>query len=185
MSNTLTFVDLDETLFYTFAKIRVMKNGECIKSLTNSQYNTYELQTGEWFDYSEFKSVSIFKESVPMISNIQQILDTENECIILTARADMDDKDEFLKFLQSHGIDVGHYTNKKIHIVRCGELGLVPANAKVEMINRILDKRPEIGVIELYDDSLANLNAVDEQITRVHTTLYQVYHDTIYKLEKI
>lgn len=37
----ITFVDLDETLFNTFAKIKVLQGKKVIKTLTNAEYNKY------------------------------------------------------------------------------------------------------------------------------------------------
>ena len=182
----VSFVDLDETLFYTFAKIRVIKDGIILKQLSNQEFNTYDLQDGEQYDFTEFKDVDIFKTSSPMLSNIEKIIKSNtDEIVILTARSNMNDKDEFLKFLQSNGIDAGHYEDGKIHVVRCGEIGSNPPQNKVTMINKIIQKRQDISTISLYDDSLANLDAVQNGVTEVEVELYQVHHDSIYRLRRV
>ncbi len=43
----LTIFDIDDTLFHTTAKINVVKDGEVVRSLTNQEFNNYELQDGE------------------------------------------------------------------------------------------------------------------------------------------
>ena len=40
----LTIFDIDETMFKTKAKVKVVKNGETIKSLTNQEFNKYKLK---------------------------------------------------------------------------------------------------------------------------------------------
>jgi hypothetical protein len=51
----ITFIDIDETIFNTFAKIYVIKDGKVIKKLSNQEFNTYDLQDRESFDFREFR----------------------------------------------------------------------------------------------------------------------------------
>jgi hypothetical protein len=37
----ITFIDLDETLFRTYAKVNVVKEGKVIKKLSNKEFNEY------------------------------------------------------------------------------------------------------------------------------------------------
>jgi len=63
----LSVWDIDETLFQTKAMVHVMKDGKRIKSLSNREFNTYKLKTGETFDFAEFKNAELFnKTSVPI-----------------------------------------------------------------------------------------------------------------------
>jgi hypothetical protein len=43
----LTIFDIDDTLLHTTAKIRVVKNGQVVRELTNQQFNNYKLAPGE------------------------------------------------------------------------------------------------------------------------------------------
>ena len=47
----LTIFDIDDTLFRTTAQIKVVKDGKFIRSLNNQEFNTYQLKTGESFDF--------------------------------------------------------------------------------------------------------------------------------------
>ena len=40
----LTIFDIDETMFKTKAKVKVIKNGETIKSLTNKEFKNHLLR---------------------------------------------------------------------------------------------------------------------------------------------
>ena len=46
--------DIDGTLIHTTARIGVKKNGKLLKKITNQEYNTYKLKSGESFDFKEF-----------------------------------------------------------------------------------------------------------------------------------
>ena len=37
----ITFIDIDETIFHTFAKIKVFKDGKLKRELDNQEFNTY------------------------------------------------------------------------------------------------------------------------------------------------
>ena len=156
----LTIFDIDDTMFKTKAKVKVMPSG---KLLTPQQFNTYKLGKGEEFDFGEFKSAKIFQQTaVPigrMISKFKAILKNAvksgSKVIIVTARADMDDKKLFLDTFRSHGIDID-----KAHIYRAGNLGLKgTADAKAMIFKQFLDTN-EYGRIRLFDDDMSNLKAL-------------------------
>lgn len=158
----ITFVDLDETLVRSFARISVIKDGKVLEKLTNMEFNEHELGEGEEYDFSEFVSSEVFKGSIPLIENIKEIFDRHgaNEIAILTARGDFDDKNAFLKTLRDFGIPAGHYENGEIHVIRCATPGIKPCDAKILKIKKILSKRPDVTGITLIDDSVSNLKAV-------------------------
>ena len=66
----LTIFDIDETLFHTKAKVQVFKDGKVNKILDNQQFNSYQLKKGESFDYGQFKSAKIFKETSTPIAKV-------------------------------------------------------------------------------------------------------------------
>ena len=96
----LTIFDIDETLFHTNAKIKVVQEKKVVKILDNQSYNNYKLKPGESFDYGQFKSAKIFKETSTPIAKIinraKRIIHFAtrkgSKVIIVTARQDMDDK---------------------------------------------------------------------------------------------
>ena len=156
----LTIFDIDDTMFKTKARVKVMPSG---KVLTPKQFNTYKLGKGEEFDFGEFKSAELFKQTaVPigkMINKFNAILKNAvrsgSKVIIVTARADMDDKKLFLDTFRSHGIDID-----KAHIIRAGNLGMKSsAAAKAQVFKQFLDTN-EYSRIRLFDDDKSNLQAL-------------------------
>jgi hypothetical protein len=153
--------DVDDTLFHTTAKIKVMKGDKHVDSLTNAQYNTHKLPAGHRYDYSEFRSAEKFDtESKPnqrMLSKMKSLhAKTKNsggKVIINTARADFDDKDKFLGTFRKHGVDIDN-----IHVHRAGNLkGEGTVAEKKTSIIRDHIKNGNYGHVSLYDDSEHNL----------------------------
>lgn len=155
----LTIFDIDETMFHTKAKIKVMKNGKLVKSLDNQQFNDYELQPGEEYDFGEFRSAKIFNQtSTPiarMIAKAKAILRnatrTGSKVIIVTARADFDDKDTFLDTFRKQGIDIDN-----VYVERSGNLGGSAAKNKEIIFKKYLDTG-KYARIRLFDDAMSNL----------------------------
>jgi hypothetical protein len=147
-------------MFKTKAKVKVIKNGETIKSLTNQEFNKYKLKPGEKFDFGEFRSAEVFyKTSTPigkMIGKVKAILKNATKrgsrVIIVTARPNFDNRDLFLKTFREQGIDID-----KIYIERAGNLGSGPAadNKKV-IFKKYLDQNI-YARMRLFDDDMKNL----------------------------
>lgn len=172
--------DVDDTLFHTTAKIRVMKGNKHVASLSNSEYNTHELPKGHHYDYSEFRSAEKFdKESKPnnrMLDKMKSLHDQAKKhggkVIINTARADFDDKDKFLGTFRKHGVDIDH-----IHVHRAGNLsgsGTV-AEKKASVIRNELQKG-KYSHASLYDDSHHNLNKFLELKKEFPHVKFHAYH---------
>jgi len=174
LNNSITFVDLDETLFFTKAKIIIKdENGNISRKLTNQEYNTYIASPGEVFDFSEFLDTDIFVNTsvpnAPMIKILQKLFEntktTNSEVYLLTARQDFDDKDKFLEFLVKHGIEAGHKDDQKVHVIRAGNLpGLDNASKKYHIIKKMLIDNTQFKKVRLYDDSRGNIDAFLELI---------------------
>lgn len=155
----ITFIDLDGTLFYTFAKIYVLRNGIIIKKLNNQEYNTYELKDGESFDFHEFRSAEMFnKTSIPIpqtVKRINRMMKNINirgsKIVFLTARADFDNKEIFLDTFRKHGIDMSN-----IYVERAGNEKGTVASTKKRIVMRYL-QTGEFRRVRLLDDSLENL----------------------------
>ena len=156
----ITFIDLDETLFHTFAKIYVLRNGAIIKKLNNQEYNNYELKDEESFDFHEFRSAEMFnKTSIPIpqtVKRIKRMMKNINirgsRIVFLTARADFDDKELFLDTFRKHSIDVDN-----IYVERAGNIksGTV-SSVKKQVIMKYL-KTGMFRRVRLLDDILENL----------------------------
>ena len=158
----LTMFDVDETMFETKAKVKVVKDGKVIKKLDNQEFNTYKKKAGEEYDFGEFRNAKVFnKTSTPiarMINKVKVILKNAtrkgSKVIIVTARPDFDNKKIFLNTFKNQGIDID-----KIYVERAGNLGGGPAadNKKV-IFRKYLDKKI-YKRIRLFDDAKSNLKA--------------------------
>ncbi len=153
--------DVDDTLFHTTAKIRVMKDNQVVQSLSNSEYNTHKLPPGHQYDYSEFRSAEKFDtESKPnqrMLEKMRRLHDrtkeTGGKVIINTARADFDDKDRFLDAFRKQKVDIDN-----IHVYRAGNKGEgTVAQKKTDIIRNQLSNG-DFTHVSLHDDSEENLN---------------------------
>lgn len=137
----ITFIDIDETIFKTFAMIHVVdkETGELIKKLNNQEFNTYKLKPGEEFKFHEFRNAKVFKEtSIPIPQTInrikrmfQNIDHRGSKVILLTARANFDDKETFLSKFREVGIPID-----KIYVERVGNFHEAP-----EIYRRIIKKQ--------------------------------------------
>lgn len=177
-NRTLTIFDIDDTLFHTTAKIKVVKDGKVVRTLTNQEFNNYKLQPDEEFDFGEFQNAEKFnKESEPigpMLDELKTILDhTRGRVIMLTARSDFDDKDTFLKTFKDHGIDMN-----RIHVHRAGNLpgDAIPAEKKAVWVRKYLNTG-DYDQVSLYDDSMSNLKvfkALKKEFPNVKFDAYYV-----------
>jgi hypothetical protein len=160
----LIIFDIDDTLMHTTAKIKVVKDGQIIRDLSNQEFNNYKLQPGEEFDFGEFRSAEKFRQEskpiVPMVSKLKAILNHAGNAkvIMLTARADFDDKEMFLRTFNDLGIDMS-----QIHVHRAGNLpgNDSPAYKKAVWVRKYLDTK-QYGHVRLYDDSMSNLRVFKE-----------------------
>lgn len=163
-SGSLTIFDIDETLFHTTAKIAVLKDGKLVRHLDNQQFNTYQLKAGETYDFSEFRSAEKFnKESKPinnMMAKAIAILKNSqknplSKMIILTARANFDNKETFLDTFRKYGLDID-----KVRVERAGNINdLHGIDTKKFVIVYNYLKTNQFGKARLFDDSKSNLVA--------------------------
>ena len=177
----LSIFDIDETLFHSKAKVLVFKDEKVIKTLDNKQYNSYRLKKGESFNYGQFKSAKIFKETSTPIAKVikraKRIIHFAtrkgSKVIIVTARQDMDDKKLFKETFLAQGIDIG-----RVYVERAGNIGKKTASEnKVVIFKRYLDTG-RYARIRLFDDDKNNLKAflsLQEEYPKVDFTGYQVF----------
>lgn len=156
----ITFIDIDETIFKTFAKIYVMVNGAIVKKLDNQTFNTYELQPGESFDFREFVDAKTFrKTSIPIPKTINRIkrmfknINTRgSKVVFLTARSDFDDKNEFLQTFREHGIPIDNIYVERAGNVKTGTTSQKKENIVLKYLATGLYRR-----VRLIDDDMANI----------------------------
>lgn len=182
---TLHAFDMDETIFgHDHDKLRVhvrdKKTGRRVMSLTNTQFNMHKLNPAHEYDFSDFRSANVFKKSAypirPMLAKMKAIHNRGGKVEIVTARSDMDDKEEFGKHLKKYGVDIG-----KIHVRRSGNLnprGGAAVN-KAQMISNLIQQHG-YKEVHLYDDSVENLQhhlALKKRHPDVTFHAHHVTHD--------
>lgn len=178
----LSVWDIDETLFQTKAMVHVMKGGKRVHSLTNREFNTYKLKTGETYDFTEFKDAKLFnKTSVPIQRAIDKAARTleayarlpNSKVIVLTARSDFDDKDAFLSTFEKHGLNM-----RNVHVHRAGNLGMPSPQAKKIFIQQYLNTG-RYKAVSLFDDDPKNLEVfmtLKKDFPDVKFTAYLAHH---------
>lgn len=159
----LTIFDIDDTLMRTTATVVVKKSDGTEQTLSSAEFNNYKLQPGESFDFGQFKDAKLFRATSRPIENLwrtaQETLANighrlNSRVVIVTARGDMDDKNEFLKAFEDHGLDMS-----KIHVFRAGNLDKGSSAENKKVIIRKLLKNGQFDQVRLFDDHLANLHA--------------------------
>ena len=181
----ITFYDIDETIFKTFAKIKVIKNGSVIRELDNQEFNTYERQDDEDFDFGEFRNAELFnKTSKPIKKTIERILsmvkkigDKGSKIVLLTARTDFDDKNTFLDTFRKYGIPIDD-----IYVERAGNYIKTTTDKIAPIKKSIIMKYIQSGEyrrVRLIDDDIKNCKTflelknditdeLKEKVRRIH-----------------
>jgi hypothetical protein len=177
----ISFIDLDETLFYTKAKIHVIdKNtGELITKLDNQQFNSYKLKDNEKFNFDEFRDAKLFRATsdpiTPMVDRIKRMIkmlkqnERGSKIIFLTARSDFDNKQEFLNTFRDLGIDVDF--KPTVYIERSGNLktGTVPQK-KEQIILKYLKEAPYRRV-RMIDDHMKNVTQFMSIVNKIPASI--------------
>jgi len=162
MTKKLYAFDLDDTLVWhdgpSRARIRVRnENDKVVRVLETYQINSHKLKENQYYDLDEFNSSFRFARSVKpirlVIQEYKEAIESGHKTVIITARADMDDKHEFGRALKSVGID---FIETKVY--RVGNFTHLP-EGKAQIISNLIDSEGYDEVF-FYDDALKNLRAV-------------------------
>tara|TARA_Y100001937_G_scaffold90165_1_gene121950 strand:+ start:250 stop:855 length:606 start_codon:yes stop_codon:yes gene_type:complete len=162
----LTIFDIDDTMFETKAKVLVRnKNTGKVRELSPKEYNNYKLRKDEEWDYREFKSAKIFFQTATpiarMVAKAKAIIKNAtakgSKVIIVTARADMDDRDLFIKTFEAHGIPM-----KNVYVERAGNMSNKTSAGAKQVIFRKYLESGDYARIRLFDDHEENLKALLE-----------------------
>lgn len=177
----ITFIDIDETIFKTFAKIYVLdkETKEIKQKLTNQEFNTYKLKDNEEFDFCEFRDAKTFNEtSIPIEKTIKRIkrmfknIDKrESKVVLLTARADFNDKETFLETFRKHGIPID-----SIYVERVGNFKSNPAIYKNiirahGMPKSIADAKEKVIINYINTGEYRRVRLIDDDIKNIKTFL--------------
>jgi hypothetical protein len=172
----LVIFDIDDTLVHTATKINVISNGQVTKELSSHEFTHYKLQPGESFDFGRFRNAKEFFEKsrpiIPMINQLKRDIDTGNKVVMITARADFDDKELFLDTFRKFGIDMG-----KVHVYRAGNMSnsIAVEEKKAIIIRKLLDSS-NYGMAIMYDDSVPNLKGFVKLKREYPGTKFYAWH---------
>lgn len=175
----LTIFDIDETLFQTKALVKVMKDGKVVRSLDNQEFNTYKLKDGESYDFGEFRSAEVFQNtSIPIMKMIQKAkaiiknaTAAGSKVIIVTARADFDDKKKFLDTFRRHGIDID-----KVYVERAGNLNLGSSAKNKRFIFHKYLRGGKYERVRFFDDAMSNITMFKAMQKRYPDVSFEAYH---------
>lgn len=156
--------DFDDTLAFTNARVLVLGPNylnsdigdpirRIVKRLTPAEFNTYELQRGEEFDFSQFKNPEFVLDGKPtkLIELAKQVHGEGHDLFILTARSDSV-AGAIQGFLSQFYI--------KATAVHCvGDSGSDIARNKRKVLLTIMES---YNKIYFYDDDAANIEAAEE-----------------------
>lgn len=181
---TLNVWDIDDTLFKTDARVKVMKDGKFVRFLEPGEYNHYVRKPGEEFDFMEFRDGKLFRQSAKPINNVLDKAKTiilnqseNSESIILTARSDFFDHKEFLQAFRDHGFPIDH-----VYVERTGNLSYLKPTAKMHTLKAVVLKKyinsGKYDRVRIWDDSKANLDMLLKLAKKdVEVIAYLVNHD--------
>ncbi len=191
----LVIFDIDDTLVNTDTRVNVVRDGNVVKTLNSQEFTHYKLKPGEQFDFGRFRDAEEFartaKPILPMINQLNKDIATGNKVVMVTARADFNDKDKFLNTFRDLGVDIDGVD----HVYRSGNIqDKIPTEAKKRrVIANLLSKNLYDKAI-MYDDAIPNLDAfLSLRQDFPHTDFYawhvdhdggaSEYHKTTYKEE--
>ena len=175
-SRKLVIFDIDDTLVHTQTKVQVVKDGRAIKALNSHDFTHYKLQPGESFDFENFRNAREFfhnsKPIIPMMNQLKQDIATGNKVVMVTARADFDDRELFLDTFRKYGVDMN-----KVHVYRAGNMtGKIQTEEKKKIIIRKLLDQGQYTKAIMYDDAVPNLESFVELKDEYPRTKFYAWH---------
>lgn len=159
INSKLVIFDIDDTLVNTDTRVNVVRDGSIIHRLDSHEFTHYKLKPGEEFDFGAFRDAEEFfrkaRPIVPMINQLKRDIATGNRVIMVTARADFNDRELFLDTFRRFGIDMS-----RVHVYRAGNLAVKAATEEKKkiIIKHILGEKHYDKII-MYDDAIPNLDA--------------------------
>jgi hypothetical protein len=157
MKNLIIF-DIDDTLVRSSANVYVVRNNTVVKKLTTGEFTKYKLAEDEIFDFREFSCSKQFYESAkPIDSTVETLkhdIAVNNKVVMVTARADFNDREMFLDTFRSIGINMD-----QVHVYRAGNIRNGSIESKKRAIVHQLLAAEQYAKAVMYDDCQKNLNA--------------------------
>ena len=172
----LVIFDIDDTLVHTQTKVHVVKDGQVIKELNSHDFTHYKLQPGESFDFENFRNAHDFfhnsKPIIPMMNQLKHDIATGNKVVMVTARADFDDRELFLDTFRKYGVNMN-----KVHVYRAGNMtGKMQTEEKKKIIIRKLLDQGNYTKAIMYDDAVPNLESFVELKDEYPHTKFYAWH---------
>jgi len=167
MSSPLYIFDFDDTLVFSGAAVHVTHGDGTKESLESHEFATYVEQPGDEFDFSEFDTYPPDGQLIQKtFKAMQRAIATSgpSSVVVLSARGE---SGPMKQFLTDNGL------TGDIEIV-----GVQDANpiAKVRFVDQKLASGDFDEVI-VYEDSLANINALQSLIADKHSNVtFQSHH---------
>ena len=174
--NKLVIFDIDDTLVHTQTKVHVVKDGRVVKALNSHEFTHYKLEDGEHFDFENFRNAHDFfhhsRPIIPMMNQLKRDIATGNKVVMVTARADFDDRELFLDTFRKYGVDMS-----KVHVYRAGNMTakIQTEEKKKIIIRRLLDQGNYTKAI-MYDDAVPNLESFVELKQEYPHTKFYAWH---------
>jgi FMN phosphatase YigB (HAD superfamily) len=172
----LVIFDIDDTLVHTQTKVHVVKDGRTVKSLNSHEFTHYKLQPDEEFDFGDFRDAREFfanaKPIIPMINQLKHDINTGNKVVMVTARADFNDKELFLDTFRKYGVDMS-----RVHVYRAGNMAIKAATEEKKkiIIRKLMDQGHYTKAI-MYDDAVPNLESFVELKKEYPQTKFYAWH---------
>ena len=166
--STLNVFDIDDTLFRSKSSVLVKKDGKNVRELSTDEFNSYKLKPGEEYDFSQFSSSKQFnKSAIPIIKMIERakraILKSEknDRTIIITARADLDDKELFLQTFRDHGFPIDD-----VYVERSGNLDKIKKGVSTHIRKDVILRKYIVSGaydrVRIWDDHELNLSFLSD-----------------------
>ena len=172
----LVIFDIDDTLVHTQTKVHVVKDSRVVKSLNSHDFTHYKLQPDEQFDFENFRNAHDFfhnsKPIIPMMNQLKSDIATGNKVVMVTARADFDDRELFLDTFRKYGVDMSN-----VHVYRAGNMSnKIQTEEKKKIIIRELLNNGHYTKAIMYDDAEPNLESFVELKKEYPKTKFYAWH---------
>ena len=169
-NRTLYVFDMDGTLFNSGGSIQVKDGDKIVKVLGHGEFNTHKLEPGHKYDFSQFRSGKLFRDTATPINtvldqakDVVRNLKDDSRTIILTARSDFDDHDEVKQTFKSHGFPIDD-----VEFVAAGNLERLKPGSKPHITKAVVLKKyimsNNYDRIKIWDDSKKNLEMLSSLV---------------------
>lgn len=144
--------DFDETLVTTDSKVTVKHSNGQTTTLTPSEFNSFVVNEGDLFDYSDFDNV-VNPESLPLMSLVRQLNSEGHPVFVITARG-LKARNPIVRYLESQGV--------VLHEIYCVGSDTGKVNIEQEKRKILLTIMESFDRIYFYEDNIKILNHISD-----------------------